>query len=75
MKLQVKSAPFSTDNGQKLRFSFSYRISNNKSFIPKYLGNALKFLLKLHELRGDRIGEKRSCERFVRFPCRESLLK
>ena len=54
--MQVKSASFSTDNGQKLRFSCSYRISNNKNFIPKYLDNALKVLFKLHEHQGDRIG-------------------
>ena len=64
MKLRVKSASFSSDNGQTSRFSLSYRISNNKNFIPKYLDNALKVLLKLHERRGDRIGEKSSCERF-----------
>ena len=62
--MQVKSASFSTDNGQKSRFSFSYCISNNKKFIAKYLDTALKVLLKLHEHRGDRIGEKSSCERF-----------
>ena len=68
MKLQVKSASFSTDKGQKSRFSCSYRIYNNKTFIPKYLDNALKVLLKLHEHRGDRIGEKSSCERFCKVP-------
>ena len=52
MKLQVKSTSFSTDNGQKSRFSFSYHISNNENFIPKYLDNALKALLKLHKHRG-----------------------
>ena len=41
MKLHVKSASFSTDNGQTSRFSFFYRISNDKNFIPKYLDNAL----------------------------------
>ena len=55
VKLQVKSASFSTDNDQKSRFSFSYRISNNKNFIAKYLDNAPKVLLKLHKHRGDRI--------------------
>ena len=48
VELQVKSASFSTDNGQKSRFSSSYRISNNKNFIPKYLDNALQVLFKLH---------------------------
>ena len=67
-KLHVKSASFSTDNGQTSRFSFSYRISNNKNFIPKYLDDALKVLLKLDEHRGDRIGEKSSCERFCKVP-------
>ena len=73
--MQVKSASSSTDNGQKSRFSYSYRISNNKNFIPKYLDNALEVLLKLHEHRGDRIGKKAPVNDFVRFPCRESLLK
>ena len=41
VKLHVKSASFSTDNGQTSRFSFFYRISNDKNFIPKYLRNAL----------------------------------
>ena len=68
MKLQVKSTSFSGDNGQKSRSSFSYRISNNEKFIAKYLDNALKVLLKLHEHRGDRIGEKSSCERFCKVP-------
>ena len=68
MKLQLKSASFSTDNGQKSRFSFSYRMSNKKNFIPKYLDNALKVLFKLHEHRGDSIGEKSSCERFCKVP-------
>ena len=31
----------STDNGQTSRFSFSYRISNGKNFIPNYLDKAL----------------------------------
>ena len=68
VELQVKSASFSTDSGQKSRFSFSYRISNDKNLIAKYLDNALKVLLKLHEHRGDRIGEKSSCERFCKLP-------
>ena len=41
VKLHVKSASFSTDNSQTSRFSFFYRISNDKNFIPKYLDNAL----------------------------------
>ena len=68
VELQVKSASFSTDSGQKSRFFFSYRISNDKNLIAKYLDNALKVLLKLHEYRGDRIGEKSSCERFCKLP-------
>ena len=66
--MQVTSASFSGDNGQKSRSSFSYRISNNEKFIAKYLDNALKVLLKLQEHRGDRIGEKSSCERFCKVP-------
>ena len=71
--MHVKSASFCTDNGQTSRFSFSYRISNNKNFIPKYLDNALKVLLKFHEHRGDRIGEKCSCERFCKVPHAENI--
>ena len=41
VKLLVKSGSFSSDNGQTSRFSFFYRISNDKNFIPKYLRNAL----------------------------------
>ena len=44
----VKSALFSTDNGQTSRFSFSYRISYDKNFIPKYLDNTLTDFAKLH---------------------------
>ena len=70
--MHVKSASFFTDNGQTTRFSFSYRISNNKNVIPKYLDNALKVLFKLHEHQGDRIGEKCSCERFCKVPRAEN---
>ena len=63
-KLHVKSASFSTDNGQTSRFSFSYRISYDENFIPKYFDNALT----LHEHRGDRSREKSSCERFCKVP-------
>ena len=41
VKLRVKSGSFSSDNGQTSRFSFFYRISNDKNFIPKYLDNVL----------------------------------
>ena len=40
-EFHVKSASFSTDNSQTSRFSFCYRISNDKNFIPRYLDNAL----------------------------------
>ena len=72
MKLLVRSASFSTDNGQTSRFSFSYGISKDKNFIPKYLDNALTDLLKLHEHRGDIIGVKSSCERFCKVPSAEN---
>ena len=39
MKLHVKTASFSTDNGQTSRFFF-YHIYNDKNFIPKYPNNA-----------------------------------
>ena len=70
--MHVKRASFCTDNGQTSRFSFSYRISNNKNVIPKYLDNALKVLFKLHEHQGERIGEKCSCERFCKVPRAEN---
>ena len=41
VKLHVKSASFSTDNGRTSRFSFSCRFSNGKNFIPNYLDKAL----------------------------------
>ena len=41
VKLHVKSASFSTDNGQTSRLSIFYCISKHKHFIPKYLDNAL----------------------------------
>ena len=48
----VKSASFSTDNGQTSRFSFFYRIFNDKKFIPQYLDNALTdFALTLRTSR------------------------
>ena len=52
MKLHVKSASFSTDNGQTTILSIFYCISNHKNFIPKCLDNALTYSLKLHEHRG-----------------------
>ena len=54
-----KALRFLQITAKNLRFSCSYRISNNKNFIPKYLDNALKVLLKLHKHRGDRIGERK----------------
>ena len=39
--MHVKSASFSTDNSQTSTFSFFYRISNDKNFIPKYLDNTV----------------------------------
>ena len=49
MKLHVKSASFSADNGQTSRLSIFYCVSSHKNFIPKYL---LQISLKLHEHRG-----------------------
>ena len=43
VKLYVKSASFSTDNGQTSRFSFCYRIFNGKNFIANYLDKALTY--------------------------------
>ena len=37
VKLHVKSASFSTDNGQTSRVSIFFTVSNHKNFIPKYL--------------------------------------
>ena len=41
MKLHVKSASFSTVNGQTSQFSFFFHIFDDKNFIPKYLDDAL----------------------------------
>ena len=57
MKLHVKSASFSTDNGHTSRFSFSYRIFNNKNFFQN-ISTVLE--------------EKSSCERFCKVPRAEN---
>ena len=57
MKLHVKSASFATDNGQTSRFSFSYRIFNNKNFFQN-ISTVLE--------------EKSSCERFCKVPRAEN---
>ena len=41
VKLHIKSASFSTDNGQTSRLPIFYCVSNYKKCIPKYLDNAL----------------------------------
>ena len=41
VKLQIKRASFSMDNGWTSRLSSFYCISNLKNFIPKHLDNAL----------------------------------
>ena len=55
VKLQDKSALFSTDNSQTSRLSIFYRISNHKNFIPKYIDKAHK----LHEHWGGYWEKKR----------------
>ena len=72
MKLHVKSASFSTDNGQTSRFSFSYRISNDKTSSQNISITLSHILLKLHEHRGVRVGVKSSCERFCKVPSAEN---
>ena len=41
VKLHVKNASFSTDNGQTSRLSIFYRVANHNNFIPEYLDTAL----------------------------------
>ena len=50
------------------RFSFSYRISNGKTSSCTISIKLLQILLKLCKHREDRLGEKSSCEHFVRLP-------
>ena len=57
MKLHVKSASFSTDNGQTSRLSVSDRIFNNKNFFQN-ISTVLE--------------EKSSCERFCKVPRAEN---
>ena len=66
--MHVKSASFCTDNGQTSRFSFSYRISNNKNFIPKYLDNALKVFLNFTNIKATVLEKNAPVNDFVRFP-------
>ena len=40
LKLHVRIALFSTDNGQALGLSIFHFVSNHKNFIPKYFDNA-----------------------------------
>ena len=54
-------------------FSFSYRISNGKNFMPNISIKLLQILLKLCKHREDRIGEKSSCERFCKAPSSENF--
>ena len=60
--MHVKSASFCTDNGQTPRFSFSYRISDNKNFIPKYLDNALKVSLNFTNIKATVLEKKAPCK-------------
>ena len=73
----VKSASFSTDNGQTSRFSFFYRIN----FLTiKFSSQNISITLALTDSaltsRGDRIGEKSSRERFCKNSsrCQKILL-
>ena len=68
MKLHVKRALFSADNGQTSRVSFSYRISNDKTSSQNISITLSHILLKLHEHRGVRVGVKSSCERCCKVP-------
>ena len=70
--MHVKSASFSTDNSRTSRLSISYRTSNNKNFIPKYLDNApYRFRLNLTNNEAAS-GGKSSCELWRNsFQCRE----
>ena len=74
MKLHVKSASFSTDNGQTSRFSFSYSISYDKNFTPKYLDNALtyRFCLNFTNIEATVLEKKAPVNDFVRFPNAEN---
>ena len=66
--MHVKSASFCTDNGQTSRFSFSYRISDNKNFIPKYLDTLLRFCLNFTNIMATVLEKNAPVNDFVRFP-------
>ena len=66
--MHVKSASFCTDSGQTSRFFFSYRISNNRNFIPKYLDNALKVFLNFTNIKATVLEKNAPVNDFVRFP-------
>ena len=74
MKLHVKSASFSTDNGQTSRMSIFYCVSNHKNLNLTYLDNALtyRFRLNLRNIEAA-IGGKSYRERFWKnsSQCRE----
>ena len=68
--MHVRSASFSTDNGQTSRFSFSYSISYDKNFTPKYLDYALtyRFCLNFTNIEATELEKKAPVKDFVRFP-------
>ena len=72
--MHVKSASFSTDNNRTSRLSTSFRTSNHKNFIPKYLDNApYRFRVDLTNNEAA-IGGKSSSELWKdSFQCREIL--
>ena len=73
MKLHVKSASFSTDNGQTSRFPFLIVIPTVKTSSQNISIKLLQILLKLCKHRDDRIVEKSSCERFCKVPSAENF--
>ena len=69
MKFHVKSASFSTDNGQNSRVSFSYRNSNGKNFIPNYLDKSpYRFYLNFANIEKTVLAKKAPVNDFARLP-------
>ena len=64
--MHVKSASFSTDNGQTTILSIFYCVSNHKNFIPKYLDNALTDFAKTSRTSRPLLEEKAPVNDFGR---------
>ena len=72
--MRDKSASFSTDNGQKSRFFFAVFLII-KTSLQNISITLLRFCLNFTNIEATVLEKKAPVSDFVRFPCRESLLK